>query len=137
MFYADDTLKSWYWWMSDQYWIPHQIKLAVLFKLNHRTKCKGMHVEPWSGVADLKTIQIITGGHVYWESHTHVHVQRSYRFCKRKEYFSSSEVGVCFSSDATLYVNKELIIITLVNGIRVVIKRINTLCNNCVWYEVL
>ena len=51
--------------------------------------------------------------------------------------FSSSKVNVCFSCAATLCENKELIIITLMNGNRGVMKRINTWCNNCVRCEVL
>ena len=51
--------------------------------------------------------------------------------------FSSSKVDVCFSYAATLCKNKELIIITLMNGNRGVMKRINTWCNNCVRCEVL
>ena len=47
--------------------------------------------------------------------------------------FSSSKVDICFSSDATLCVKMDLIKITLVNGIRVVIKKRGlTQCTNCV-----
>ena len=51
--------------------------------------------------------------------------------------FCSSKVDVCFSSDANLCVNKELIIVTVANGIRVVIKRIKAWYNNCVRCEIL
>ena len=51
--------------------------------------------------------------------------------------FSSSKVDVCYSCAATLCENKEFIIIALMDGNRVVMKRINTWCNNCVRCEVL
>ena len=83
----------------------------------------------------------IIGGLVYRESHPWA-LKRSLDAYGEFQVpismnFSSSKVDVCFSCAATLYENKELIIITLMNGNRGVMKRINTWCNNCVRCEVL
>ena len=83
----------------------------------------------------------IIGGLVYRESHPWA-LKRSLDAYGEFQVpitnnFSSSKVDVCFSCAATLCKDKELIIITLMNGNRVVMKRINTWCNNCVRCEVL